>query len=145
MIKLRRNSAQDEVVLDKEEKGRISTSSDDVDCYIIPASTGKLIRRRVKVSDIPDDSIRRDFGFIGYLLGLAEDGTLSAIEPPANTPKNKHPTQYFSYQGIVIPLVQRAIKLPGDTIEKIKMGIFIALIIVELVMLGFIILPIAGG
>lgn len=122
--------------LDKSEIKKVTEQKELSDCYIIVERTGKMIRRKVTAEDLPENSIPRDYGkFIGNLLGLDMDNELWAIEPPSQTDKGKHPTQYFSYQGIVVPLVQRAIKLPGSTMEKIKIGLFIGLVIAEMVML----------
>lgn len=133
------------LIMGEPEKAEVVKPADYADCLIIIEKSSKLIRRRLAAADLPGNSIKRDYGFLGHLLGFDLDGKLWAIEPPSNTRKNKHPAQYFSYHGIIIPLVQRAITLPSDIMEKLKFGLFVALIIVELVMLGFIIIPLTGG
>lgn len=133
-------------VLDKDEIENIVKQSETTECYIIVEKTGKLIRRMVETPDMPTDSIPRDYGaFTGNLLGLDLNNELWAIEPPVTPRKGKHPSQYFSYQGIVIPLVQRAIKLPGNLLEKIKIGLFIGLVMVELIMLFLIVASMGGA
>ena len=120
-------------------------TQDFFNCRIIKERTGSATKKPVPVEMMPGGSVAR-FERTGRtnLLGLDMDGGLWAIEPPAEIEKGKDPTIFYSYMETIPTLVERAVPMSGRLGEKIKFGVFIGLIVVELVFI-FLIGAALGG
>lgn len=105
-------------------------------CLLIVETSGELERKLLKQTDIPHDSIARNFkGEKVHFLNLDSNGVLSAISIPDKAEDKKTPSEFFMYQGAVQRLVERGWKLIDSWTEKIKFGIFVGIIFAELIVL----------
>lgn len=114
-------------------------------CLVIVEKTGEKTYPSIKNSLIPADSLERNYHRKpSHLLGLDLKGILWAIEPENEIRINESPKDCF----IALQCekeVNATYSLREVIFEKIKIGIFIALCIVELIVLFLIITVAAGG
>lgn len=114
-------------------------------CIVIDENTGFGGPVMLNRSLIPDLSLERRFkGIPCHLLGLDLKGQLWAIEPSNEYIVNESP------QDLYIALdyereVSEFYGLPEGAIEKIKFGVFITLIVIELIVLFLVITAATGG
>lgn len=119
--------------------------TDLVNCMVIVEQTQERTYPRIAKSMVPSDSLERKYrGQPYHLLGLDMDKKLWAIEPDNELKKNESPKDCFialQYEKEVSAIYS----LSEGMIEKIKIGLFIALCIVELIVLFLIITAASGG
>lgn len=143
---LRRRVNPAHIVEDKKAIEALQdTGAELVDTLIIAEKTGELLGRQVSRDLIPDDSIERNYkGKPCYLLGLDKFDKLWAIEPVNKIEVGQSPKDCFialQYEKEV----NGVYNLPEGIGEKIKLGFFYALCIVELIVLFLIITAASGG
>ena len=145
MIKLNLKKTPTEVLNEESLKGLNKANVDVFNCRIIKERSGSAIKRPVPVEMLPEGSVARfERSVRSNLLGLSLDGELWPIEPPSEIEKGKDPIIFYSYMETVPSLVEKAIPMSGSLGDKIKFGVFITLIIVEMIFI-FLIGTALGG
>lgn len=114
-----------------------------VRCYIINQDTHSSSSEMKELSEIPVGSIRRKHkGRPFFVLGL--NGTLKDIK--SDTPvTNKNLPETLYMTQVVHEFVKGLFAFSGKTIEKIKLGVFITLVFVLVIILFIIALTAMGG
>jgi hypothetical protein len=134
--------------IESEDDLKILAEVDDTgltNCIVIVEKTGERAFPKIKDTFIPSDSLERDYkGKPCHLLGLDLEGKLWAIEPENEIKINESPKDCFialQYEKEV----NAVYALSEGTVEKMKIGFFIALCICELIILFLIISTATGG
>jgi hypothetical protein len=119
--------------------------TENIQCLVVVEKTGILTYPRISNTLIPDDSIERNYkGRPAHLLGLDLQGKLWAIEPENEIKINESPKDLFialQYEKEV----DAVYSLSESVVEKIKIGLFFLLCVVELIILFLIITTVTGG
>jgi hypothetical protein len=119
--------------------------TENIQCMVVVEKTGLLTYPRISNTLIPEDSIERNYkGRPCHLLGLDLKGKLWAIEPENEIKINENPKDLFialQYEKEV----DAVYSLSESVIEKIKIGLFFLLCVVELIILFLIITTVTGG
>jgi hypothetical protein len=119
--------------------------TENIQCMVVVEKTGLLTYPRISNTLIPEDSIERNYkGHPCHLLGLNLKGELWAIEPENEIKINENPKDLFialQYEKEV----DAVYSLSESVVEKIKIGLFFLLCVVELIILFLIITTVTGG
>jgi len=123
----------------------VADTTELINCKVIVEKTGKGYDREIARPLIPGDSLERKYhGRPFHLLGLDLEGNLWAIEPDNTIKKNDSPKDCFI--ALQCEKEVTAIYSIGEGwVEKVKIGLFIGLCIVELIILFLIITAASGG
>ncbi len=128
-----------------ELKDLMVTDQGLMQCIVIVEKTGERTFPSIAGSLIPADSLERKYrGKPCHLLNLSNEGELLAIEPDNQIILNESPKDCFIALEVEKE-VNAMYTLREMLVEKIKIGVFIALCIVELIILFLIITAVSGG
>lgn len=102
---------------------------EDANCMVIDNMTRKRRFSTITADKIPSDSFEKDYyGKRLHLLGLTRDGNYYTIRPRKNE-EGKTPTDLWVALHCALE-VQDVYGLSSPLTEKIKLGVFVAIIIV---------------
>lgn len=115
-----------------------------INAALVVPNSRKLIYRYVPKKYIPLDSLEKEYNGDRIHWLVLHKKKLVPFGPPKIIIENEMPTDFFMARNCEAE-IQETYGLDSGLIEKVKLGIFVALILVELIVLFLIITQVIGG